>query len=276
MSGRLAGTCTRLSRPTSVGNQNNDGSSMTTPRPNTRFLASVRSVDEARMCAIAGADVIDCKEPDRGALGALPHDVVRGIRKAVSADRLVSATVGDLVPDPAVVVPAVDAMAATGVDYVKIGFFPGGHALATIRALTPGTPHKARLVGLLLADRQPDFSLISAMAQAGFAGVMLDTADKTAGALSDVMPRVQLESFVAAAHRAGMFAGLAGSLRLAHIAQLLDLNPDLLGFRGALCRAGDRRGVLDRACVKAVRDAIPGAKSNGLNAGMTRLHEVLP
>ena len=249
---------------------------MTTPRHDTRFLASVRSVDEAHLCAIAGADLIDCKEPHVGALGALPLDVVRSIRAAVPADRLVSATVGDLVPDPVVVRPAVAAMAATGVDYVKIGFFPGGDAVATIRALAKDSGRKAALVGLLLADRNPDFSLIGEMGAAGFAGVMLDTAGKSSGALPDVMPRAALKTFIETAHGKGLFAGLAGSLRLAHIAQLLAFNPDLLGFRGALCRAGDRRGVLDRACVKAVRDAIPGAKSNGLNAGMTRLHEVLP
>jgi (5-formylfuran-3-yl)methyl phosphate synthase len=235
--------------------------SMNSLRPTTRFLASVRTIGEARMCVIAGADLIDCKEPNKGALGALPLDVVRAIRAEVPADRLVSATVGDLIPDPATVVPAVAAMAETGVDYVKIGFFPGGDARATIQALARGDYNTAQLVGLLLADRDPDFSLIEDMGHAGFAGVMIDTASKSAGALPEVLSRATLTSFIETAHGAGLFAGLAGSLRLNHIVALLALKPDLLGFRGALCRAGDRCGVLDPNALQEIREAIPSALS---------------
>ena len=240
----------------------------------TRFLASVRSVEEAQLCVEAGADVIDCKDPDRGALGALPHDVVRAIRRAVPARVPVSATVGDLMPDPVTMTVAVTAMAATGVEFVKIGFFPGGDARAAIRALADVSVKGTRLVGLLLADRDPDFSLIAAMGSAGFAGVLLDTAGKNTGALPEVMPRARLEAFVPAAARAGLFSGLAGSLRLNHVPQLLALKPDLLGFRGALCRAGDRRGVLDRQAIEAVRGAIPAATSAWFGAGVARQHEV--
>ncbi len=230
---------------------------MITPQSATRFLASVRSVDEARICVVAGADVIDCKDPDSGALGALPLEVVRAICAAVGTRACVSATVGDLAPEPATVTAAVSAMAGTGAGYVKIGFFPGGDAHATIRELAKVAAGRAGLVGLLLADRDPDFSLIATMSAAGFAGVMLDTADKNARALPDVMPRARLEAFIAEAARSKMFAGLAGSLRLNHVASLLKLKPDLLGFRGALCRAGDRRSVLDPDAAQAVRDAIP-------------------
>lgn len=236
---------------------------MTPKRQNIRFLASVRTVAEARLCVTAGADVIDCKNPDAGALGALPHAVVRAIRQAVPENCLVSATIGDLVPDPIVLVSAAAQMAATGVDYVKIGFFPGGDARGAIGALSAltcsGSKTGTKIVGLLLADREPDFNLIGRMADAGFSGVMLDTAGKQSGALTGVLPRAQLREFIAAAHDAGLFAGLAGSLRLRHIPSLIELEADLLGFRGALCRAGDRKGELDPEAVQAVRDAIPAA-----------------
>lgn len=226
----------------------------------TRFLASVRSVEEARLCVDAGADIIDCKDPDRGALGALPYDVVRAIKRQMPPDVPVSATIGDLIAEPAVLRTAVKAMAATGVDYVKVGFFPGGDAKASIEALGSlllGT--QLQLVGLLLADRNPDFALIAPMAAAGFSGVMVDTAAKDGGALPDVLSLADLRAFVTASTRVGLFAGLAGSLRLEHVPELLALKPNLLGFRGALCRAGDRRSVLDPDAIEAVREAIPEA-----------------
>jgi (5-formylfuran-3-yl)methyl phosphate synthase len=232
-------------------------------RHHVRLLASVKNADEALIALASGADVIDCKDPSRGALGALTLEAVREIRAVVPRRVPLSATVGDLVPDAAVVCAATEAMAATGVDYVKIGFFPGGDAKATIRALGAGSYGHAALVGLLLADRDPDFDLIKPMADAGFSGVMIDTADKKCGALPDVASRDRLAFFLSEARHYGLFAGLAGALRLEHIPGLLALRPGLLGFRGALCRAADRSGSLDGDAMAAVRRAIPAGFVRG-------------
>ncbi len=260
-------------------------------RAHPQFLASVTSVAEAALALAGGADVIDCKNPADGALGALPLATVAAIRAAVPKGVTVSATIGDMEPEPAVVTAAARAMAETGVDIVKIGFFPGGDAKAAVRALGAafqGAPRKGargrlahvsaevaapaapvlaretspsgqagpRLVGLLLADRSPDFSLIADMAAAGFAGVMLDTAAKAGGALPAVMPQFRLSVFVREAHRCGLFAGLAGSLAVKHIPQLAGLGADVLGFRGALCKGAVRTGEIDLRAVESVARAL--------------------
>ncbi len=225
------------------------------------FLASVTSRDEARIVVAHGADIIDCKNPSAGALGALAPETVSAIRHAIPFDIPVSATVGDLVPEVELVIPAIETMARAGADIVKIGFFPGGDSYATVNAAGEMRIGRTRLVGLLLADRAPDFGLIATMGEAGFAGAMLDTAGKGAGTLTDVMNVDEIARFVAAAHRAGMFAGLAGSLRLSHIPALAELGADVLGFRGALCRGGVRIDILQAAAVDAVGKAIASASS---------------
>ncbi|OYW52415.1 MAG: hypothetical protein B7Y80_18460 [Hyphomicrobium sp. 32-62-53] len=222
----------------------------TSGRP--RFLASVTSVAEARTAMAAGAEIIDGKNPAAGALGALPHDTVRAIVNAVAGKVPVSATIGDLIPEPEILCPAATAMAATGVDLVKIGFFSGGNAQSSIAALGNLTLGHARLVGLLLADRTPDFNLIPAMAAAGFAGVMLDTATKDGRSLPDVMAHQDIARFVSAARSAGLFVGLAGALRLQHIPVIAALTPDVMGFRGALCAGSVREGSLEEDAVRAV------------------------
>jgi uncharacterized protein (UPF0264 family) len=274
-----------------------------------QFLASVTSVAEAGAALAGGADVIDAKNPSEGALGALPLETVGAIRAALPRHVTLSATIGDLAPEPGPVTDAARAMAATGVDIVKVGFFPGGDVRATIRALgaafgaaprlgargrsahgPAGTgapvalapsreaPDREaggpRLVGLLLADRAPDFSLISEMAAAGFAGVMLDTAGKASGALPSVMPQFRLAAFVREAHRCGLFAGLAGSLAVKHIPQLAALGADILGFRGALCRGAERTGALDLRAVEAVARALEAL--DGHHAGGRRAERVSP
>ncbi|MGZ8410143.1 MAG: (5-formylfuran-3-yl)methyl phosphate synthase, partial [Hyphomicrobium sp.] len=161
-----------------------------------RFLASVMSAPEALTALAAGAEIIDGKNPAAGALGALPHATVRAIVEAVGHVVPVSATIGDLPAIPDVLSDAATAMAATGIDLVKIGFFDGGDAKASIAALGRLDLGQARLVGLLLADRNPDLNLVAAMADAGFAGVMLDTATKDGRALPDVMSTAEISRFV--------------------------------------------------------------------------------
>ncbi len=65
----------------------------------TMMLASVRSLDEALIALEGGADLIDLKEPSRGALGALDHAAVRICVQAIGGRRPVSATIGDLPVD---------------------------------------------------------------------------------------------------------------------------------------------------------------------------------
>lgn len=227
-----------------------------------RFLASVTSVEEAAIAASAGADVIDCKDPSAGALGALPVAVVEEIAKALAhtmCEARLSATIGDVEADAGVWIAAAEAMAAAGADFIKIGILPGRdprRAIADVGRVKLG---RARLVGVLLADQSPDMSLIETMAGAGFAGVMLDTARKSGRALPDVIGVEGITAFLVEARRSGMFAGLAGSLAVKHIEQLVALGADMVGFRGALCVGQRRTATLDPERVHAVRDALRSA-----------------
>lgn len=218
----------------------------------TGMLASVSNLDEALLVEGLGVDVVDLKQPARGALGALDLDSVAAIVAALRPQTVVSATVGDLPMQADTVLEAVVAMAATGVDYVKIGFFPGGDWPGCIDRLAALTANQ-RLIAVLFADTRPDFSAVAALADAGFSGVMLDTMDKSAGSLLQWLTRDQLREFVGLARSRSLLTGLAGSLRLEDIATLLPLNADYLGFRGALCQRHQRVAELDADRVKAIR-----------------------
>ena len=91
----------------------------------TLLLASVTGTGEAAVVLAHGADIIDLKDAPNGALGALAPDVVRATVAAIQGRRPVSAVAGDLPMDPDVIVAAVETMARTEVEYVKVGLFPG-------------------------------------------------------------------------------------------------------------------------------------------------------
>lgn len=221
----------------------------------SKMLASVNSLAEALLAQSVPVDIIDLKQPAEGALGALDRETIQSIVSKLAGTCTLSATLGDLALYPDIIVPAAQAMAANGVNYIKIGFFPGGDTLGTLTALSSLT-NKHALIAVLFADSQPDFSLIPALHSAGFRGVMLDTMDKQRGSLRQLLPDPLLAEFVSSAKRYDLLTGLAGSLRLTDIGPLLPLNADYLGFRGALCQQQQRTSALDSNALLNVKHAL--------------------
>ncbi len=221
----------------------------------TALLASVTHRQEALLAARAGADLIDLKNPGEGALGALGEKEIRRIVETLPGHRL-SATIGDLPLHPRKIAAAVQATGNLGVDYVKIGFFPGGELEPVLEALQPLTGNLS-LIAVLFADYLISLPLIGAIAEAGFKGVMLDTARKNKGSLTRIRDLAFLRRFVTVAKGHDLLTGLAGSLRQEDIPRLLPLTPDYLGFRGALCQTGRRTRRLDPQRLARIRAAIP-------------------
>jgi uncharacterized protein (UPF0264 family) len=230
------------------------------------LLASVRNLIEAQEAAAAGADLIDLKEPSAGALGGLKPqeigDIVTAIRRGWP-QRPVSATIGDFSADDHAGRRAqVAAVARCGVDYVKAGIEPGEHAMAALRSLAQ--LRLPSIVIVFLADRGVDLPLVTEAATMGFAGLMVDTGDKSAGSLLQHADPQALRALIAVARRHGCLSGLAGSLRRDDVGSLRQLAPDFAGFRGAVCDV-DRRGRLNPRKLRELRAALRG--EDGSEAG---------
>jgi (5-formylfuran-3-yl)methyl phosphate synthase len=222
----------------------------------TLFLASVRDAEEVELALGAGADIVDLKDPGQGALGALTPDTIAACVKQVAGRAPVSATIGDLTLEGDSVRAAIRNTAALGVDYVKLGIFPGGNAQRGLKRLS-GDTGKLRVILVLFADAMPEFDAIALAARIGAHGVMFDTLGKRAGSLPDHMSYMGLADCIAAAKAEGLIVGLAGALQARHVPSLVALQPDLLGFRGALCHGGDRAMPLDPERLAAIRALIP-------------------
>ncbi|HTP83718.1 MAG TPA: (5-formylfuran-3-yl)methyl phosphate synthase [Alphaproteobacteria bacterium] len=230
----------------------------------TKLLASIRSTFEARQAIAGGADIIDLKEPAKGALGRLPDATICEVLEAVDRRRPTSATIGDMELSPPRVLDAVRRMSATGVDIVKFGMF-GGDAPGTLAALAAVARSGVRLVAVLFADRHPDFDLIELCADAGLYGIMLDTADKRGGSLTAHVSWAGLARFVRQGRSRGLLTGLAGSLSAEDVPDLLTLSPDYLGFRSALATGG-RAGELEPSAVVRLRSLLDGGSRRSATA----------
>jgi uncharacterized protein (UPF0264 family) len=226
----------------------------------TGMLASVNSAVEALLVLSADVDIIDLKQPALGALGALDIAIIKQIVAGIDGRCPVSATIGDLPVRPDPVFKSVKAMAETGVDYIKIGFFPGDNWSGTVNKLSALTGQNLALIAVLFADTQPDLSIMSLLKDAGFSGVMLDTMNKQKGSLTQMMAKKEIAQFVKQAKARQLLCGLAGSLRMEDIPELIPYQADYLGFRGALCQEHNRLGQLNKQAVIQIRQAIINAK----------------
>lgn len=205
----------------------------------TKWLASVQSLDEAKALEQTLPDILDLKDPASGALGALPLSVVSSVIDWVDRRCETSATVGDLVMKPEIISPAIKAMAETGVDFVKVGLFAEPAIESCLQGLQEtlsalDTP----VIAVIFADQTRDISLVASIRQAGFSGVMVDTATKNGQGLLEHWNEAHLSEFIRVAGEHELLCGLAGALAIEDIDRLEALGADYLGFRSALC---DRR-----------------------------------
>lgn len=224
----------------------------------TAMLASVRNLDEATLVAAGGVDWIDLKEPADGALGAVPIEVIASVARRYVASHRLSATIGDCWDTPALIPQRVAAAAAAGAQYVKVGAWAAAPDAALLAALRAACEIPAQVIVVCFAEAAPAPDALDALAATGIVGVMLDTAIKHGPSLRELLAPVELERFVVTARGHGLLTGLAGRLREEDVAPLLHHAPDYLGFRGALCGAGERTGDIEPARVAALRRRVAG------------------
>ncbi|MET3577254.1 dihydroneopterin aldolase [Mesorhizobium robiniae] len=222
----------------------------------TRMLGSVTGADEAEIALSGGVDIVDLKNPKAGALGAVPTQTIRRTISLIAGRAPVSAVCGDLPMEPETIRAKAEEIAATGVDYVKIGFFPSANAAACAEALAP-LAARTKLIAVLFADLAPDFELLPVFAKHRFHGAMVDTANKANGRLLDHLPPEHIPAFVDRAKSLGLMVGLSGSLEAPDIPRLLPFAPDFLGFRGALCGHSGRAGSISAEAVSQIRELVP-------------------
>jgi uncharacterized protein (UPF0264 family) len=224
----------------------------------TGMLASVNSLEEAIIALENKVDIIDLKQPKQGALGALDTETISQIVAHINYKCPISATIGDLPMHADDIMDAVTKVADAQVDFIKIGFFPGDTWEATINKLATLNQQGLKLIAVLFADQQLDYQILETLSTANFAGVMLDTMDKSRGSLTQIIPGPVIKEFVDKAKSQQMLCGLAGSLRKQDIPELLPLKPDYLGFRGAICQQHNRTSKLDKQALQSIHSAISG------------------
>jgi len=228
-----------------------------------QLLVSVADAADARAALAGGADVIDAKDPTRGALGPVDPAIRSAILEAVAGARPVSAALGE----------PTRAGELDGLAFVKLA--PGSHrrremATASVRELV-GAARRSRCAVVLAAyadaDRVPAgsssptdadaASVLELAVQVGASGLLLDTADKSGPGLFALLGDAAVADWVRRTHAAGLTAAVAGRLGLDDVPRAVAAGADIIGVRGAACD-GSRTG---RVTVDRVASLVAAARA---------------
>jgi uncharacterized protein (UPF0264 family) len=228
-----------------------------------QVLISPVSLEEAASIIEAKADIIDIKNVNEGSLGAqFPWNIVEIVDYIHGNGVTASATLGDLPYKPGTAALAAYGVAHCGVNYIKAGL----HGLNTyaqalemmdaIRRAVRMVSADAKVVASGYADYRRfnglnTWDLVRAAKVAQCDVVMVDTAIKDGKTLFDVLSLDEINDFVGMAKEANLQVALAGSINGEHVEELVKIQPDIIGVRGAVCGGPDRYSKISVEKTKA-------------------------
>ncbi|NLD37880.1 MAG: hypothetical protein GX654_13515 [Desulfatiglans sp.] len=229
-----------------------------------QLLISVVNEQEAMAAIKGGADIIDVKNPLEGALGANFPGIIKGIRDVTLVNIPVSAAIGDAPDLPGLMSLAALGAASCNVQYIKVGLYgvrtseSATKMLMEIKKAVRGYDRDIKIIAVAYGDAYKINALspldaLQTAAETGIDGCMMDTIIKEEGDLFSSLSVGNINNFLKECRRNNLLSALAGSLKTEHLPLLKKLNPDIIGFRGAVCRGDRVNGVLDSEAVKAIK-----------------------
>ena len=238
-----------------------------------KLLISPANVKEASEAIVGGADIIDVKNPQEGALGANFPWVIRQIKELTPKNVQVSCALGDVPNLPGSISLAALGAAMLGVDYVKVGLYgfktekDAVYLLENVNKAAKGCNPKIKVAAAGYADAQridglDPMSIPEIASKAHVDVAMLDTGIKDGKNLFSYLTEAQIKKFVDDSHHFRLEVALAGSLRKEDLPVIYRLGADIAGLRGAACTNSDRvRGEMKTSLVRDLVETINQAEA---------------
>jgi uncharacterized protein (UPF0264 family) len=230
-----------------------------------KLLVSPINVEEANICKLGGADIIDVKNPKEGSLGANFPWMIKAVKNAAGTTQ-VSATIGDFNYKPGTASLAALGAAVAGADYIKVGLYDiqtreqAMEMLTKIVRSVKDYDKNKKVVASGYSDYKrinsiSPFELPAVGEAAGVDVVMMDTGIKDGRSTFEFLNNEELKEFVTSARDHGLQTALAGTIKFEDIPSLKSISPDIIGVRGCVC-GGDRNSSIRKELVEKLRSEI--------------------
>jgi (5-formylfuran-3-yl)methyl phosphate synthase len=234
-------------------------------------LVSVRQAEEAGLAWRAGVPWIDLKEPAHGSLGCPTREVAQQV-----SDQLRELAGDATGRHPcSVALGELDELTPERLDiarlfpFAKVGLSRQDHQrqwkarlIDLQRQLQPET----ELVPVIYADTQGESSpawdqVLEVSQQMRPPWLLVDTFHKHLPRLSQLPGADWLEELCLQAHQSGIRVALAGRLGLEDLMWAAQLGCDMMGFRSAVSRGGQREDAIDPQRIEALLRAVDAGSS---------------
>jgi len=233
-----------------------------------KLLVSPKNEEEAAEAIDGGANIIDVKNPQEGALGANFPWVIKRIKEITPKNIQLSCTLGEVPNLPGCTSLAALGAASLGVDYIKVGLQgfkthqEAAHLLQNVNRAAKEYDPKIKVAATGYADAEKIDTinplLIPEIASKALIDVaMIDTAVKDGKNIFAFLTSEQIQEFVDSSHKLGLQVALAGSLKKQDLPEVYRLGADIVGLRGAACLNNDRvAGQINRKLVRELAETI--------------------
>lgn len=216
-----------------------------------KLLVSVRSAAEARAALEGGCDWLDVKEPALGSLGRASNSVIEEILEVPRGNLPLSLAAGEL-RDLREPLWEQWQRIIKGVELAKIGL-SGCAAYKPWRDeiidLAANAPSGVRLAAVYYADYQRAGSpaweeIVELATEISSPMVLIDTFVKDGRGLFAHLNAERLHAYRQQLGRQGIRLALAGSLSYEDFPALIQVQPEVIAVRGAVCDKGRESAVI--------------------------------
>jgi hypothetical protein len=235
---------------------------------------SVRNLREAEIAVAAGVDWLDVKDPNQGPLGRpsiekassieqLAARLAPGLRVSVALGESREASVSELMDyirhfDEATSFKLAFSNRKEGSTTEPATELPRDNDRQTWSSLfreLAGQLSLGRLIPVFYADSvfagsPPWESVVKLALEVDGDRILIDTFNKDGRSLINHLNHDRLAEMIHFAADQGISVAVAGSLRKSEIPTLMEVGADVIGVRGAACKAGNRVDSIDPASLQ--------------------------
>lgn len=237
---------------------------------NLNILISFRSIDEVSEECLKYVDILDLKDPDKGAIGSWETKNLKKIIGKFGNKIKISATLGD--EDKVYkILNKLKLFDSLKLDYIKFGIFTNdARQLTFLLNSIKKRNFKTELVPVIFIEN--DFlrnfigENIKEFKKFGYNFLLLDTYSKDAGNIFEICSEDYLKVLLNQSSLNNLNIGLAGKLNLSNVSQLTELQPKIVGFRSAVCVDENRKKEVSISKLKKLYYSITSANRPAMHA----------
>ena len=232
------------------------------------FLVSTQSPNEISNKLISEIDILDLKDPSKGSIGSWEFNEINKVVRLLKNKIEISATLGDIYNNKKFR-EKLNRFDQLNLDFIKFGLLSKHHKnLFEKLRLVSQEKYRTKLVAVIFVDHKKAFDLVCRDLQvfenSRINYLLLDTFKKDSGCLLDFCNIPFLKNFINKCNNYKIKVGLAGGIKESQVPLILSLNPNIIGFRSAVCKFNKRESSINFEKIKKISSYFNSFNSNAI------------